>query len=436
MDNGHRRLEGDYLLSSTPSPLSEPSLRLPWTQEGVIGISRALGESREELELRLKSFREMSNASWINPLMESWRRTDPQLFPRGGSYHLLHPFLISLSPSFPMNAPSFTWAVKSSRSSEGPHFYLPSLSPAVFEDSPQLTHLITAFHQDGLLLKILTGEELPQPIKVHSVAQLEEGTVGVSLHSTILEENARGTILFYSDWRSDHLAWGYSLNHFHLKPRSRLQLLLFTRSQSPIRLYDHLIVDMEEESQLLLVSAEVTEGIGVLRREVYIHQPGGEALIRGGFFGRKEARLDYRTRQFHLAEHTISDLLFKSVLTDQSYSLYQGLIRVLPEARLANAYQLNRNLILNEKAKAETIPRLEIMVDEVRCTHGASVGKPDEEILYYLRSRGLTQDEAIALFIEGFIHDVTKDLSSPSLQDLWRQEFWRENRLARERLSA
>jgi Fe-S cluster assembly protein SufD len=116
--------------------------------------------------------------------------------------------------------------------------------------------------------------------------------------------------------------------------------------------------------------------------------------------------LDHDTQQNHLAPHTTSDLLFKGALVGESQSVWQGMIYVAKNATKTDGYQTNRNLILDRRAKADSIPGLEILTDDVRCSHGATVGKIDQEQVYYLESRGLQRTEAERLIVEGFFDPI------------------------------
>ena len=99
--------------------------------------------------------------------------------------------------------------------------------------------------------------------------------------------------------------------------------------------------------------------------------------------GTENSHIDLRTTQHHTAPVTKSDLLYKAAMLDRSHSVFQGLINVQPAALNANAYQMNRNLLLGEEASTNTIPKLEILVDEVRCSHGATAGFLDKNIIFY-----------------------------------------------------
>lgn len=135
-------------------------------------------------------------------------------------------------------------------------------------------------------------------------------------------------------------------------------------------------------------------------------EDGAHGRMSGFAFTDDHQHLDYDTQQNHLAPHTTSDLLFKGALTDSSRSVWQGMIYVAPGAQQTDGYQANRNLLLSEKARADSIPGLEILADDVRCTHGATAGKVDPDELFYLRSRGLPRSEAERLIVEGFFAPI------------------------------
>jgi len=128
--------------------------------------------------------------------------------------------------------------------------------------------------------------------------------------------------------------------------------------------------------------------------------------MSGFYFADGAQHLDHDTQQNHKAPHTTSDLLFKGALLDRSRSVWQGMIYVAPGAQKTDGYQANRNLILSRRARADSIPGLEILADDVRCTHGATVGQLEEEPLYYLMSRGIPRRDAERLVVNGFFAEV------------------------------
>jgi Fe-S cluster assembly protein SufD len=152
----------------------------------------------------------------------------------------------------------------------------------------------------------------------------------------------------------------------------------------------------------------VTLGGALARSEVesLLEGQGGTSEMLGLYAADGAQHVDHRTLQLHRAPHTTSDLLFKGALRGRSRAAFSGLIKVSPGAQRTDAYQKNRNLLLSGDARADSLPNLEIEADDVRCSHGATIGPADELQLFYLRSRGLTRDVAERVLVEGFFEEV------------------------------
>ncbi len=134
--------------------------------------------------------------------------------------------------------------------------------------------------------------------------------------------------------------------------------------------------------------------------------PGASSDVEGIIFGDKQEHYSFNTIQAHDAPSTRSNIDFKVALKDQSTSIYQGIIKVDKVAQKTDAYQSNKNLLLGQEAKADSIPKLEILADDVKCSHGATVGPVDKEQLFYLMSRGLSASQAEELIVGGFFGQV------------------------------
>lgn len=134
--------------------------------------------------------------------------------------------------------------------------------------------------------------------------------------------------------------------------------------------------------------------------------PGASSEMLGVYFGAGEQHLDLHTLQEHRAPHTHSDLLYKGAVRDRARAVFAGLIRVDWGAQKTNAFQANRNLILSPGARSDSIPKLEIMANDLRCTHGSATSRLNEEHIFYLMSRGLTREQATFMIVEGFFADV------------------------------
>jgi Fe-S cluster assembly protein SufD len=140
--------------------------------------------------------------------------------------------------------------------------------------------------------------------------------------------------------------------------------------------------------------------------EIELDGEGSWARMSGLYFADTNQLLDHDTQQNHNAPHTTSDLLFKGALKDEARSVWQGMIKVLPNAQKTDGFQANRNLVLSKDARADSIPGLEIEANDVRCTHAATVGKLEEEPIFYLMSRGMTRADAERLIVVGFFDPI------------------------------
>lgn len=129
---------------------------------------------------------------------------------------------------------------------------------------------------------------------------------------------------------------------------------------------------------------------------------GSWARMSGLFFADGRQHFDLDTQQNHNAPDTVSDLLYKGALRDKSRSVWQGMIKALPGSQRIDGFQANRNLLLDKDARADSIPGLEIEADDVACTHASTVGKIDEEEVFYLMSRGIPRETAVQMVVEGF----------------------------------
>lgn len=140
--------------------------------------------------------------------------------------------------------------------------------------------------------------------------------------------------------------------------------------------------------------------------ESLLRGPGAAAEMLGVLFAAEHQVMDHHTLQDHGAPHTTSDLLYKGALIDQARSVFSGMIHARPEAQKTDAIQTNRNLLLSDGSRADSIPNLEIEANDLRCTHAATVSPVDEEQMFYLRARGLSEVDAKRAIVEGFFEPV------------------------------
>jgi Fe-S cluster assembly protein SufD len=163
---------------------------------------------------------------------------------------------------------------------------------------------------------------------------------------------------------------------------------------------------LEKDSTLKLFNVTLGGRFSKTRVEASLVGQGAKAELKGIYFASGEQFFDFHTLQDHQVGNTTSDLLFKGALQDEARTVYAGLIRIEKGAARSDAYQANRNLVLSDHAKATSIPMLEIDNNDVRCTHGATVGPVDPNHLFYLRSRGIPESTAKRMIVQGFFGQV------------------------------
>jgi Fe-S cluster assembly protein SufD len=282
--------------------------------------------------------------------------------------------------------------------------------------------LAGALAQTGILVYIPKGVTVAQPLHSlywgpgpnlahfsHLLVWVEDGasvtyvhesasnteTTGQSLHSGIVEVHVgRGAALRFVELQS----WGEHIWNF-----------------------SHERVRVEADGNLEWIFGAIGSHVTKNFSDLDLVGSGAVGRLSGFYFTDHDQHLDHDTQQNHLAPNTTSDLLFKGALLGHSRSVWQGMIYVAPGAAKTDGYQANRNLVLSSKARADSIPGLEILADDVRCTHGATVGKIDAEQVFYLLSRGIPKPEAERLIVEGFFDPIMQRIPFEGV----RQRFQR-----------
>ena len=184
--------------------------------------------------------------------------------------------------------------------------------------------------------------------------------------------------------------------------------------------------DVEENATLLLVFRVDTSTSVTLVPTVRLIGKNARATVLGMITGAGVSRIHIKTLQHHIAPQTTSDLLIKSVLSGASSSVYEGSISVDPKAQKTDAYQRNENLLMSAGARAVSSPALEILANDVRCTHGAVVKTIDSGELWYLRSRGIDLDRARGMIAEGFLLSTIDRIPDGTMRDEGTARFGKE----------
>jgi Fe-S cluster assembly protein SufD len=176
---------------------------------------------------------------------------------------------------------------------------------------------------------------------------------------------------------------------------------------------------VEQKKNSKFTSYTVTTGGGLVRNDLntLLNAEGCEAHFFGIYIGDGKQHIDNHTMIDHAKPRCLSNELYKGVMDDGSRAVFNGKVYVRPDAQKTNAYQSNKNILLSKEAHVDTKPQLEIYADDVRCTHGATVGQLDEESVFYLRSRGISKENAVSVLIRAFANDIFEEIKTEQLKE-------------------
>jgi Fe-S cluster assembly protein SufD len=263
-----------------------------------------------------------------------------------------------------------------------------------------------AMWQHGLLVHVPRGVAVEKPLYVRIANAVEGGSLFWRL-LVVAEPESRFTLIEEYASASPELQ-GYSNAAVEILVRDAAKVE-YVSVQNLSRATWHFAshhARVERDAELDWVAGGFGSAKGKVRIQNDLAGQGATSRVTGAYFVDGTQHLDYDTFQEHMAPSTTSDFAFKGALRDKARAVWRGMIRVEEGAQKTNAYQENRNLLLSKTAHADSIPGLEILANDVRCTHGATLGQVDREQLFYLMTRGLTRSEAERLIVRGFFQDV------------------------------
>jgi Fe-S cluster assembly protein SufD len=270
---------------------------------------------------------------------------------------------------------------------------------------------------DGVLVHVPAGVRLTEPIRVEVPVDADGTALGWRT-LIVLEEGAEAEVWEHWSSPSDEIdavlnsvvelsvGQGATLRYVNTQDISEAAWIFATQR-----------AQVERDGRLDWAALGFGSGRGKVRMETKLAGPGSEARVTGGYAGGPGQHLDYDTTQEHAAPNTNSDLAFRGVLAAGSTAVWRGMIKVDPGAQQTDAFQESRNLLLSPEAHADAIPGLEILADDVRCTHAAAIAQVDRDQLFYLTSRGLGEATAKSLIIEGFLESLVERLAKGPVRD-------------------
>jgi Fe-S cluster assembly protein SufD len=282
--------------------------------------------------------------------------------------------------------------------------------------------LAGTFAQNGVVLYVPKGVTVDEPL--HSVLWGPGANIAHVSHILVLVDEGASVTYVHESASPDDMA--SNSMHAGLVEIQVMQdaSMKFVELQSwgrHVWNFSHERIRVERGGNLDWIFGAIGSRLTKNFSELDLAGEGATGRMSGFYFTDGSQHLDHDTQQNHLAPHTTSDLLFKGALKGKSRSVWQGMIYVAPGAQKTDGYQANRNLVLSDGARADSIPGLEILADDVRCTHGATVGKLEQEPLFYLKSRGIPQAEAEKIVVEGFFDPIFQRIPFEGVRERFQE---------------
>jgi Fe-S cluster assembly protein SufD len=376
-----------------------------FTLESMEEVASLHGEPDWLRKRRRSAFDTFERLPAPSRIDEEWRRTDVSGFDPQQYSNLEH--LDGQKLVLPSSLPRGVILKPLRQAAEDhPELVEPRLFSLVHADRDRFSALHAAFFTGGTFLYVPDGVVIEQPVIGQHLSH--EGGTSVLPHTLIIA--GKGARFDYLDEyiAEDGNESGYRSGSAEIfaGEGSRVGYVAVQKWGRNVWHFGDQRAQLQKDASLRLFNVTLGGQFSKTRVEASLVGQGAEAELKAIYFASGEQFFDFHTLQDHQVGNTRSDLLFKGALQDTARTVYAGLIRIEKGAARSDAYQANRNLVLSDHAKATSIPMLEIDNNDVRCTHGATVGPVDPMSMFYLRSRGIPEATAKRMIVQGFFGDV------------------------------
>jgi Fe-S cluster assembly protein SufD len=293
-----------------------------------------------------------------------------------------------------------------------PHLFTRAVDPHY----DKFAALHAAFWSGGHFLYVPRGVVIDEPL--HCLSAVTNGGVDFGHTLIVLEEGAEATIMCETESSSQSDGGLHcGATEVILGPSSHLRLVSLQNWGHGVWNFAHQKAIVGRDASIQWTIAAIGSRLSKVNQHVELIGRGAQSQVNGVLFTEGKQHISYHTLQHHAAPECKSDFLYKAALQDQSRTVWRGMIKVDPKAVKTDGYQRNDNLLLSASARADSIPGLEIQCDDVRCTHGSTTGKVDEELIFYAMTRGLTRKEATRLIVSGFFQQIFDRITIESVRE-------------------
>jgi len=268
--------------------------------------------------------------------------------------------------------------------------------------------------EGGLFLYVPRNTHLEAPI-VASAIQARQGSALSWRTLIVLEEGAEAEV--WEQYLSAADGLFTTVVELVVGPNAKLRFVSAQDLDEKSLIFGRQRARVERDAELDWVVLGFGSANGKVFQNTILEGEGATGKVTGAYATRGRQHVDFDTTQEHAAANCVSDLAFRGILADRSSAVWRGMIMVDPGAQQTDAFQESRNLLLSKKAHADAIPGLEILANDVRCTHAAAIAQIDPDQVYYLRSHGLTQAVAERLVVEGFLAELVERFEEGAVRD-------------------
>jgi Fe-S cluster assembly protein SufD len=296
-----------------------------------------------------------------------------------------------------------------------PELVEPHLGAIVAEDDA-FTALNASGWEGGAFVHVPRGVAVEAPILLTAVSSAP-GTILHRRVLIVLEEGAEAEVWEQYVSGGDEATVLNTVVELRVGQNANLRYVCGQELNERSYIFGAQRAEVARDGALDWVALGFGSARGRVRMETLLAGPGADAKVTGAYAPHARQHVDFDTTQEHGAPNTTSDLAFRGILADRSSAVWRGMIKVDPGAQQTDAFQVCRNLLLSKKAHADAIPGLEILANDVRCTHAAAVAQIDKEQLFYLRSRGLDQSTSTRLVIEGFMAELVERFEAGPMRE-------------------
>ena len=277
--------------------------------------------------------------------------------------------------------------------------------------------LNTAFSQDGVFLYVPEGVEMERPIQIINLLLSDRSQMVQHRNLMVVERNAVGQVIICDHTLSPHMFLTNSVTEAFTGENASLNVLRLQNEHNNSCQVTNTWISQERDSRCEHSTITLHGGIVRNNLRINLQGEGAETSALGLFLIDKMQHVDNFTVIDHIKPHCTSNQHYKGILDDNSTGAFSGMIHVYPDAQKTEAFQTNNNILLSDTAMMHSKPRLEIYADDVKCSHGATVGQLDEDAMFYLQSRGIPREESRLMLMDAFTWDVISKIKQPSLQE-------------------